>query len=86
MVNFLTDQVKKFDAFGKSIQLTYNRDTTFSTPHGGAASLVMYVILIIYAINGFVDVVTNQTKSISKAYDKLDLETFDSFSPGEAKF
>ena len=45
----------------------------------------MYIILIIYAIDGFTDVVTNQTKSISKSYSKIDLGQYDGFAPGEAK-
>jgi hypothetical protein len=51
----------------------------YQTTCGALATILMYIILLIYAINGFTLVVTDQTKSINKQVSFIDLDSFDGF-------
>jgi hypothetical protein len=46
------------------------------------ATVLMYIILAIYAVDGFILVISDQTKSISKLVKPIDLDTNPGFIPG----
>jgi hypothetical protein len=53
------DRFKKIDAFGKGVALTYKNLPVYQTTCGAMATILMYIILLVYAIQGFILVVTD---------------------------
>jgi hypothetical protein len=51
--------------FGSPIKFTYQKAYIFTTKFGAVGTVIMYILLISYAINGLIKVVSNEVKSIS---------------------
>jgi hypothetical protein len=46
--------------FGSPIKLTYKKAYMYTTKFGAVGTVMMYIILISYAINGLTMVITNE--------------------------
>ena len=64
----------KLDAFGRNISLTYRGSGVFKTSCGATATLIMYIILFVYAIDGLTKVYNDDVKSIYKDVTFLNLD------------
>jgi hypothetical protein len=59
-----SDSFTKFDAFGRPITLTYKGNPIFRTQFGAWMTVIMYLIVGIYAIQELIPVITQQVKSV----------------------
>jgi hypothetical protein len=50
---------RKIDAFGKGVALTYNNLPVYQTSCGAMATVLMYIILAVYAVDGFILVISD---------------------------
>ena len=77
---------KGIDMFGSPVKLTYKKAYMFTTKFGAAGTVVMYMILVSYAINGLIMVISNEVQSVSSQIMKIDMELYPGFSPGLANY
>jgi hypothetical protein len=77
---------KGIDMFGSPVKLTYQKGFAYTTKFGASGTLIMYILLAVYAIEGLIRVVTNDPKSILTNEKKLDIMTYEGFSPGNATY
>ena len=74
------------DMFGSPIKFTYQKTYLFTTKFGAAGTVIMYIILFSYAIEGLIRVLTNEVNTVSSQMIKLDMENNPGFSPGNATY
>ena len=53
----------------------------YTTKFGAFGTVIMYIILVSYAIDGFIKVMTNEVQSLSSQIIQTDMENFPGFSP-----
>ena len=70
----MLDKFRKLDAFGHSIGLTYQGNDTFKTSCGATGTVIMYIILFVYAIDGLLKVYNDDVKSIYKDVTFLNID------------
>jgi len=82
----LMDRFKGIDMFGNPVKLTYKKAYAYTSHFGAGGTLIMYVMLLAYAADGLVKVINNEVKSIAHIDDKLDMNEYQGFSPGNASY
>lgn len=82
----LGQRFKGIDMFGSPVKLTYQKTYMFTTKFGATGTVIMYIMLMSYAIDGLIKVISNEVQSISSDIMKTDMENYPGFSPGNATY
>ena len=63
--NWINTKVKSFDRFGIPILLNYNGENTYKTTIGGIGSIIIGIILVIYSVVLFMQIVNKDGSVIN---------------------
>ena len=60
----LGDKIKRLDAFGQNISLTYNARPTFNTYCGSFLTIIMYIVMSGYILLGLKSIYFDEISSM----------------------
>ena len=63
--DWINTKIKSFDRFGIPILLNYNGENTYKTTIGGIGSIIISIILVIYSLVLFMQMVNNEGSIIN---------------------
>lgn len=72
--------------FGNPIRLSYHGGEIFTTHAGAVSTVIMYIILFAYAIQGLTEVLSNKVRSLTVENIHIDKDTYPGFSPANATY
>lgn len=77
LLSWMRKKIRDTDMFSKSVQLSYKGKTSFKTTFGGVVSILIKILLTLYGILLFKEVVTkgNTTKSVTNIVKDLTKDT-----------
>ena len=60
----ISQRFKGIDMFGSQVKLTYQKAYKFTTHFGAFGTIIMYTLVIGYAVHGLIKVLSNEVDSI----------------------